>query len=82
MQCNAACKTKKDGISKGKPAWLKKKLPLGGDYQRVTADGRRFCPHCWRPVRGVWGACAERSGRAWIGVFGAGGLGRGAVEGR
>ncbi|HCY87712.1 MAG TPA: lipoyl synthase [Desulfobacteraceae bacterium] len=36
MQCNAACKTKKDGISKGKPAWLKKKLPLGGDYQRVT----------------------------------------------
>lgn len=23
-------------IKKGKPAWLKKRLPLGGDYQRVT----------------------------------------------
>ncbi|MCG8616552.1 MAG: lipoyl synthase, partial [Desulfobacterales bacterium] len=36
MQCNAACKSKRSGISKGKPAWLKKKLPSGGDYQRVT----------------------------------------------
>ncbi|MCG8637820.1 MAG: lipoyl synthase [Desulfobacterales bacterium] len=34
MQCNANCKS--GSPAKGKPAWLKKKLPLGGDYQRVT----------------------------------------------
>lgn len=34
MHCTTACNNK--GITRGKPAWLKKKLPLGGDYQRVT----------------------------------------------
>ncbi len=34
MQCNANCKS--NTRPKGKPAWLKKKLPVGGDYQRVT----------------------------------------------
>ena len=34
--CNTDESTSQSTIKKGKPAWLKKRLPLGGDYQRVT----------------------------------------------
>ncbi|MEH0020063.1 MAG: lipoyl synthase [Desulfobacter sp.] len=34
MAYNTTCNRKSP--AKGKPSWLKKKLPLGGDYQRVT----------------------------------------------
>ncbi len=36
MQCNVKNNCKSHPPTKGKPAWLKKKLPVGGDYQRVT----------------------------------------------
>jgi len=34
--CNTDEPISQPRIKKGKPAWLKKRLPLGGDYQRVT----------------------------------------------